>query len=434
MSGSAFRTRFRTRKAGLSSTGPGGLTRLASALWARSAARVPELRGADRAGRGGRGHQPDPADDVVLLAPLHTNTALFAKQAASLDRISGGRLVLGLGIGGREDDFAASGLTMAGRGQRFDEQLAEMQRIWAGEGRGDIGPIGPTPARPGGPELILGGSTEASFRRVARVADGWIMGGGTPAMFAQAAAAVDQAWQDEGRPGKPRKLSLAYFALGPDARALADGYLGHYYAFLGDIAGQIAASAAVSPEMVKGYAAAFAEAGCDELIFVPTSSSLEQVGCSLRRCPEGASIAGEAPQCGWLAGPRLTGCHGRSSGSNGPDHVADGADRTVAAADHVCDQPGPSGLVRGADSPPTPRPARNATEWRCVLAPGDRHHRGQPRRARPGRHDQTDRRLTPAHLQRAPAVHLHRRHRSRPGPGQQPQPQRRGLARVPASR
>ena len=83
---------------------------------------------------------------LVLLAPLHTNTALFAKQAASLDRIPGGRLVLGLGIGGREDDFAASGLTMAGRGQRFDEQLAEMQRIWAGEGRGDIGPIGPPPA------------------------------------------------------------------------------------------------------------------------------------------------------------------------------------------------------------------------------------------------------------------------------------------------
>ena len=115
----------------------------------------------------------------VLLAPLHTNTALFAKQAASLDRISGGRLVLGLGIGGREDDVAASGLTMAGRGRRFDEQLAEMQRIWAGEGRRDIAPMGPPPARPGGPELILGGSTEASFRRVACVAGGWTMGGGT---------------------------------------------------------------------------------------------------------------------------------------------------------------------------------------------------------------------------------------------------------------
>jgi alkanesulfonate monooxygenase SsuD/methylene tetrahydromethanopterin reductase-like flavin-dependent oxidoreductase (luciferase family) len=214
---------------------------------------------------------------AVLLAPLRTNTALCAKQAASLDRVSGGRLVLGLGIGGREDDFAASGVTMAGRGRRFDEQLAELQRVWAGAGRGGIDPIGPPPARPGGPELILGGTAEASFRRVARVAAGWINGGGSPDMFAQAAAAVDQAWRDEGRPGQPRKLSLAYFALGPDARALADGYLGSYYAFLGDIAGQIAASAAVSPEMVRGYAAAFAEAGCDELIFVPASSSLEQV-------------------------------------------------------------------------------------------------------------------------------------------------------------
>ena len=78
----------------------------------------------------------------ILLGPLHTNTALFAKQAASLDRISGGRLVLGLGIGGREDDFAASGLTMAGRGRRFDEQLDEMRRIWAGEERGTSARLG----------------------------------------------------------------------------------------------------------------------------------------------------------------------------------------------------------------------------------------------------------------------------------------------------
>lgn len=213
----------------------------------------------------------------VLLSPLHSNAALFAKQAASIDRISGGRLVLGLGIGGREDDFSASGLTMAGRGRRFDEQLDEMKRIWAGEGRPGIDPIGPTPTRPGGPELILGGASEASFRRAARLGDGWIMGGGTPDMFAQAAAAVDQAWQEAGRAGRPRKLSLAYFALGADARAQADGYLGHYYAFLGEIAGQIASGAAVSADMVKGYAAAFAEVGCDELIFVPTSSSLDQV-------------------------------------------------------------------------------------------------------------------------------------------------------------
>ena len=213
----------------------------------------------------------------VLLAPLYTNTALFAKQAASLDRLSGGRLVLGIALGAREDDYNASEVPTAGRGRRLDQQIAEMKRIWAGEERGFAGAIGPTPARPGGPEIILGGASPASYDRVARLADGWIMGGGTPEMFAQSAVAVDKAWQDAGRPGKPRKLSLAYFGLGPDARAIADTYIHHYYGWLGDLADQIAAGAAVSPEMVKAYAAGFAEAGCDELIFVPGTSSLDQV-------------------------------------------------------------------------------------------------------------------------------------------------------------
>lgn len=213
----------------------------------------------------------------VLLAPLYASTVLLAKQAASLDRLSGGRLVLGLGLGGRDDDYTASGLPLAGKGRRLEQQLAEMKRIWSGEQRGYAGPIGPEPVRQGGPELILGGTALASFARVARYADGWIMGGGTPDMFAQAAAGVDKAWQDAGRAGKPRKLSLAYFALGPAARAQADTYLLHYYGWLGDIATQIAGGAAISADMVRSYAAAFESSGCDELIFVPTASSLDQV-------------------------------------------------------------------------------------------------------------------------------------------------------------
>ncbi len=172
----------------------------------------------------------------MLLAPLHANAALLAKQAASLDRVSAGRFVLGVGLGGRDDDFTASGLSTRGRGRRFEEQLREMKRVWSGEERGFAGAIGPRTVRDGGPELILGGVTVASFRRVAEPGDGWIMGGGTPEMFAQAAAAVDAAWQDAGRPGTPRKLSLADFALGPDARAQADAYLLDYYGFLGDVA------------------------------------------------------------------------------------------------------------------------------------------------------------------------------------------------------
>jgi alkanesulfonate monooxygenase SsuD/methylene tetrahydromethanopterin reductase-like flavin-dependent oxidoreductase (luciferase family) len=213
----------------------------------------------------------------VLLAPLYTNSALFAKQAASLDRLSGGRLVLGLGLGGREDDFAASGVSTQGRGRRLEEQIAMMKRVWSGEEFGYTGAIGPEPARRGGPEIILGGATAATFDRVARIADGWIMGGGTPDMFAQAAAGVDQAWQDAGRAGRPRKLTLAYFGLGPEARSQAEGYLLHYYGWLGDIANMIAGGAAVSPEMVKSYVAAFEASGCDEIIFVPTASRLDQI-------------------------------------------------------------------------------------------------------------------------------------------------------------
>ena len=213
----------------------------------------------------------------ILIAPLHANTALLAKQTASLDRLSGGRLVLAVGLGGRDDDYEASGLPTTGRGARLEELLEELKRIWSGEERGYAGAIGPTPAREGGPELIVGGHDEAALRRAARFGDGWIMGGGTPEMFAQLAAAVDQAWQAAGRSGEPRKLSLAYFALGPRAREQADAYMKHYYGWLGEVADQIAASAAVSEEMVRGYVAAFEQSGCDELILIPSSSEPDQV-------------------------------------------------------------------------------------------------------------------------------------------------------------
>jgi alkanesulfonate monooxygenase SsuD/methylene tetrahydromethanopterin reductase-like flavin-dependent oxidoreductase (luciferase family) len=214
---------------------------------------------------------------TVLLAPLHTNTALLAKQIASVDRLSGGRLVLGVGLGGREDDFTASRLSTGGRGRRLEEQIAEIRRIWNGEERGTAGAIGPEPARSGGPEVILGGATEGTFRRVARVADGWIMGGGTPEAFAQVSPAVDAAWQEAGRAGKPRKLAGAYFGLGPDSRSKATDYLLDYYESFGPFAEQIAAMTAFDASTVKAYRDGFAASGCDEVIFVPTSSDLGEL-------------------------------------------------------------------------------------------------------------------------------------------------------------
>ncbi len=67
----------------------------------------------------------------VLLAPLR-NSGVLAKQAASLDAISGGRFTLGMGIGRREDDYLAAPATFKNRGRRFDSQLETMRRVWSG--------------------------------------------------------------------------------------------------------------------------------------------------------------------------------------------------------------------------------------------------------------------------------------------------------------
>ncbi len=100
------------------------------------------------------------------------------------------------------------------------------------------------------------------------------MGGGTPPMFAQLGSAVDRAWQDAGRPGKPRKLALAYFALGPEAQEETASTIRFYY---GEMAERILPGVAVSAEMIRGYVAGFERNGCDELIFAPGTSRLDQI-------------------------------------------------------------------------------------------------------------------------------------------------------------
>jgi alkanesulfonate monooxygenase SsuD/methylene tetrahydromethanopterin reductase-like flavin-dependent oxidoreductase (luciferase family) len=207
---------------------------------------------------------------TVLLGPLRPNAAVLAKQALTLDNLSGGRFWLGIGLGARDDDYEISGIPTKARGKALDRQLEQIKKIW------DAGEVGPKPVG-SAPEILVGGSVDAAFARAARYGDGWIMGGGTPEMFAAAATKVDQAWDRAGRSDKPRKASLAYFSLGPDAQAHAERNIGHYYAWLGDYAAQIVGATATSPEMVRSYLEGFAQAGCDELVLFPASKHPEQV-------------------------------------------------------------------------------------------------------------------------------------------------------------
>ncbi len=208
----------------------------------------------------------------ILIAPLRTNTALLAKQAATIDNLSEGRLVLGLAVGGRQDDYEVSGADFASRGKTFDRQLEELGALW----RSDRG-VGPPPARGDRPMLLVGGASDAALRRAARHADGWTLGGGTPDAFVERSEKLRAAWAAEGRDGEPRTMALVYFALGDDAEEAARANLGHYYAFLGEYADQIVAGAAKDEDAVKRYLSAFEQVGVDEVICFPTSTDPEQV-------------------------------------------------------------------------------------------------------------------------------------------------------------
>lgn len=214
---------------------------------------------------------------TVLLAPLH-NTALLAKQTASLDALSGGRLTLGLAVGSREDDYRAAGRDFHTRGRRFEQQLGELRRIWAGEPvSADVGPIGPLPMQPGGPEILVGGYTPKAIERAARLAAGFIAGGAPPQRALQSYQIVEVAWQAAGRVGKPRFVTAAYYGLGDNAREKAAVYIRGYYGLGTPVAEGIVNGMPASPEAVKATIQAFSDIGADELILWPCIPEIDQV-------------------------------------------------------------------------------------------------------------------------------------------------------------
>jgi alkanesulfonate monooxygenase SsuD/methylene tetrahydromethanopterin reductase-like flavin-dependent oxidoreductase (luciferase family) len=206
---------------------------------------------------------------MIVIGPLR-NTAVLGKTASTIHALSGGRFTLGIAVGAREDDYTAAGTPYHTRGKRLNDQLHDLRTQWENE---EIGPRMETP-----PELIVGGLNDMTFGRVARYADGYMHNGGPAHIFARMAAKARAAWEDYARPGKPRLVGMAYYALGDESTAEAGrAYLRDYYAFTGSFAGKIAQGLLTTPQGIVSFARGYADAGCDELVLFPTSGDTAQV-------------------------------------------------------------------------------------------------------------------------------------------------------------
>jgi alkanesulfonate monooxygenase SsuD/methylene tetrahydromethanopterin reductase-like flavin-dependent oxidoreductase (luciferase family) len=217
------------------------------------------------------------ATTILQLPPR--NEVLVAKQAAVVDRLSGGRLVLGVAQGGREDDYEALGAPFRGRSARFERQVGRVREIWrdARSADRDHGVVGPAPVQDPGPAIWAGAMTPKAVARAARVADGFIFGTAGAAAMAERTPAIREEFERAGKPGAT-VAGLAYVAVGDDPQqALEDGthHVLRYYGSLWTEPGNLIHHG--PPAKLAEEIAAYADAGIDMLIVFPQIPSLEQV-------------------------------------------------------------------------------------------------------------------------------------------------------------
>lgn len=210
--------------------------------------------------------------DILLAAAREP--VLLAKQAATLDQISRGRLILGIGAGTREDDFTVTRTEFHTRGKRLDSMLELMHRAWRGEPvPGSSQPVTPRPVNGHSVPVAFGGQVDAVVRRVAKYGVGYTLGGGSPEALSGMMQRVNEAWKAAGRKGKPTFWALGYYAIGDDVAAEAEGNLKGYYGAYGD---RIWSRAVKTAADAKQRIHLFDEAGCDEYILFMAAPAVEQ--------------------------------------------------------------------------------------------------------------------------------------------------------------
>jgi alkanesulfonate monooxygenase SsuD/methylene tetrahydromethanopterin reductase-like flavin-dependent oxidoreductase (luciferase family) len=216
------------------------------------------------------------ATTILQLPPR--NEVLVAKQAAVVDRLSEGRLTLGVAQGGREDDYEVFAAPFRGRSSRFERQVERIREVWAGARASDRdhGVLGPPPMQEPAPPIWAGATTPGAVERAARVADGFVFGtAGSAAMHARAPE-IREVFAAQGKPDVTL-AGLAYVAVGDDPQqALAEAahHVLRYYGRLWTEPGNLIhhGPPATLAEEVAAY-----EGAVDVLILFPQIPLLDQV-------------------------------------------------------------------------------------------------------------------------------------------------------------
>jgi probable F420-dependent oxidoreductase len=226
----------------------------------------------------------------ILLLPLHP-PVLLAKQLATLDLISNGRVLVGVGIGGRPDDYSGVSVPFSGRGGRAAEGIGIMKQVWTGQpvrhhGRHftvECGHVGPVPVQRPHPPIWMGGVQEAALRRLARIGDGFIgTGSAGPEGFAMMWKRVRQMLADAGRAVETfPNACLVYFNVRDDrehAKGEAMAALLRYYGpQLRTWYDPERALIFGPPAECARRAQAYLDVGTQHLILAPTTLDVAQV-------------------------------------------------------------------------------------------------------------------------------------------------------------
>jgi len=166
---------------------------------------------------------------VAVVNHPFASPLLLAKQAATIDVLSGGRLDLGVGIGWLPEEFTGSGASMARRGARTEEYLAAMRALWAGKSfRGSHyeippGRQDPLPVQRPGPPVLLGGMSRPAMERAGRIADGWVTASSADLSKIAEAAKVVQETARAARRGPLRIVCRGVVRAGAPVKSSATG-------------------------------------------------------------------------------------------------------------------------------------------------------------------------------------------------------------------